>query len=83
MPMKNGQRSQFNNSGSALGLLPWSFDFYKLTIQASGEHETTPQVRPAIAPVATAPDFPMGLQVGKLGMTTLLPTKSPQKAFIS
>lgn len=35
--VKNGRRSRFNNSGSALGLLPWSFDFYKLTVQASGD----------------------------------------------
>lgn len=39
--VKHGQRSRLNNSGSAHGLLPCSFDFYKLTIQASGEHENT------------------------------------------
>lgn len=34
--MRNGLRSPLNNSGSKRGLLPWSSDFYKLTIQASG-----------------------------------------------
>nr|CAI9699904.1 unnamed protein product [Rangifer tarandus platyrhynchus] len=39
--VKDGQRSRLSNSGSAHGLLPYSFDFYNLTIQASGEHENT------------------------------------------
>lgn len=37
---KNGRRSRFSNSGSASGFLPWSFNFYKLTIQASAQHKS-------------------------------------------
>lgn len=40
MAEKNGRRSQFNNSGSASGFLSWSFNFYKLTIQASAQHKS-------------------------------------------
>ena len=63
--VKTGQRSRLNNSGSAHGLLPCSFDFYKLTIQASGEHEnTTTQVRPSLASAASPQDPSLGLPQG-------------------
>lgn len=44
--VKNGQRSQVNNSGSALGLLPRPFDFYKLTIPGNGKHKNSPAGEP-------------------------------------
>lgn len=63
--VKDGQRSRLSNSGSAHGLLPYSFDFYNLTIQASGEHEnTTTQVRPSLASAASPQDPSLRLPRG-------------------
>lgn len=58
--MKNGQRSRFNNSGSALELLHWSSDFYKLIIQASGEQENSSAGKPHHGPYCDSARFPSG-----------------------
>lgn len=73
--VKNGQRSQFNNSGSALGLLPWSFDFYKLTIQASGEHENNSTGKACNGPTGNCTRFPHGLAGGEAGYDLLTANK--------
>lgn len=75
VPVKNGQRSQFNNSGSALGLLPWSFDFYKLTIQASGEHENNSTGKACNCPGGNCTRFPHGLAGGEAGHDHLTANK--------
>lgn len=58
--VKNGQKSQFNNSGSTLELLPWPFDFYKLTIQESGPHENSPPGEPCHGQGDNHDRFPSG-----------------------
>lgn len=74
MAEKNGQGSQFNNSRSAPVLHPWSFDFYKLTIQATREHENNSTGKAC----NSFPGFLWGFQMGRLGMHSLLPTQSPR-----
>lgn len=75
--VKNGQRRRFNNSGSALELLPWSSDFYKLIIQA----KTVLQVSLAMAPTVAVPDFPLGLQDGEAGHDLLLANKGSSECI--
>lgn len=58
--VKNGRGGRFNNSGSALGLLRWSFDFYKLTIQAGGERENSSAGKPCHNPAGDSAIFPSG-----------------------